>query len=97
MLSFATCRGLQGEAAMEEEIGRVTHYYSHLQVAVLSLSSPLRKGDHIHIKGHSTDFTQAVESMEIEHQPVEEGGPGDDVAIKAEDRVREHDAVFKVT
>jgi len=82
---------------MEVQVGRVTHYYSHLSVAaVLVESEPLKVGDTIHIKGHTTDLTQPVESMEFEHQPIQEAKPGQNVGIKVRDHVREHDTVFKV-
>ena len=77
-----------------EAIGRVTHYYSHLEVAAVTLEAPLRSGDRIHIKGHTTDLVQPVESMEVEHAQVEQAGPGDDVALKVKDHVREHDKLF---
>ncbi len=88
-------RGERSEA-MEVEIGRVTHYYSHLCVAVLSLSDGLKVGDKIHILGHSTDFTQKVNSMEIEHHNVVWVKPGDDVALKVIEPVRVHDLVYRV-
>jgi hypothetical protein len=78
-----------------EAIGTVTHYFSHLSVAALSLRAPLAVGDRIHIRGHTTDLVQTVESMEIEHRRVERANPGDDVAIKVADHVREHDRVFR--
>lgn len=78
-------------------IGTVTHYFSHLSVAALSLRAPLAVGERIHIRGHTTDLVQTVESMEIEHQRVERANPGDDVAIKVADHVREHDLVFRET
>ncbi len=77
-----------------EAIGRVTHYYSHLSVAAVSLDAALRAGDRIHIRGHTTDLVQPVESMEVEHARVERAGPGDDVALKVTDHVREHDRLF---
>ncbi|MCL4458785.1 MAG: translation elongation factor-like protein [Chloroflexi bacterium] len=80
----------------EKEIGVVTHYYTHLQVAALRLTEELHLGDTIHIKGHSTDLTQTVDSMEIEHQKVEKAGPGQAVAIKVKEHVREHDQIYKV-
>lgn len=76
-------------------IGTVTHYFSHLSVAALSLRAPLSVGERIHIRGHTTDLVQTVESMEIEHERVERANPGDDVAIKVADHVREHDLVFR--
>ena len=78
-----------------EAIGRVTHYYSHLSVAAVSLDAPLRMGDRVHFKGHTTDLVQAVDSMEVDHKAVERAGPGDDVAMKVEDHVREHDLIFR--
>jgi len=77
-----------------EAIGRVTHYYSHLSVAAVSLDAPLRMGDRVHFKGHTTDLVQAVDSMEVDHKAVERAGPGDDVAMKVEDHVREHDRIY---
>jgi hypothetical protein len=80
-----------------ERIGVVTHYYSHLSVAILRLESgTLRVGDVIHIRGHTTDFTQKVESLEVNHAPATEVGPDDDFGIKVVEHVREHDVVYKV-
>jgi hypothetical protein len=81
---------------MEVEIGRVTHYYNHINVAVLKLNENLKLGDLIHIQGHSTDFTQRVSSMEVEHHAVVWVKPGDDVAIKVIEPVHEHDIVYRV-
>ncbi|HLB13075.1 MAG TPA: translation elongation factor-like protein [Dehalococcoidia bacterium] len=81
---------------MEREIGRVTHYFSHLNVAALDLSEPISLGDTIHFKGHTTDFTQTVEHLQIEHKDVQEAVPGDDVALQVREHVREHDRVYKL-
>jgi len=81
---------------MELEIGKVTHYYNHLCVAVLSLHDGIKLGDKIHILGHNTDFTQRVGSMEVEHHSVVWVKPGDSVAIKVVEPVREHDTVYRV-
>ena len=81
---------------MEVEIGKVTHYYNHLNVAVLSLKQSLKLGDMIHIIGHSTDFTQRVGSMEVEHHTIVWVKPGDDVAVKVAEPVHEHDHVYRV-
>ena len=78
------------------EIGKVTHYFDHLNVAVLALTSPLNVGETIHIHGHSTDFKQTVTSLQIEHQSVQSAKQGDDVALKVEHIVHPHDKVFKV-
>ena len=81
---------------MEVEIGRVTHYYNHLNVAVLRLTESLKLGDKIHILGHSTDVIERVASMEVEHHPVVWVKPGDDVAIKVIEPVHEHDVVYRL-
>jgi hypothetical protein len=80
-----------------ERIGVVTHYYSHLSVATLRLDSgSLRVGDVIHIRGHTTDFSQRVGSLEVNHAPATEVGPNDDFGLKVVGHVREHDVVYKV-
>lgn len=84
-------------AASEERIGVVTHYYSHLSVAAIQLErGTLRVGDVIHICGHTTDFRQKVEFLEVDHTPTTEVGPKDDFGLKVVDHAREHDVVFKV-
>jgi hypothetical protein len=80
----------------EIEIGKVTHYYTRISVAVLELNGELTVGDTIHIQGRITDSIQRVGSMEIEHQQVQSVGPGQDVAIKTDDYVRAGDTVLKV-
>jgi len=79
-----------------KRIGKVTHFFDHIGVAVLALTDTLRVGDSLHFLGHGTDFMQTVGSMQIEHQAVESAKPGDDVALKVEQRVRPNDAVFRV-
>jgi hypothetical protein len=80
-----------------ERIGSVTHYYSHPSVATIRLESgTLRVGDVIHIRGHTTDFSQKVESLEVNHAPATEVGPNDDFGLKVVEHAREHDVVFKV-
>lgn len=82
---------------MEKEIGRVTHYYNHLEVAVVELTDgALKTGDTIHIIGNTSDFTQEVKSMQIEHESIEEAKKGQAIGLKVEEHVREHDKVYKV-
>ncbi|CAG1008858.1 hypothetical protein ANAEL_03728 [Anaerolineales bacterium] len=81
---------------MEVEIGKVTHYFNHLNVAVLKLSDGLKLGDTIHVLGHVTDFAEKVSSMQVNHQAVVWVKPGDDVALRVEEPVREHDVVYRV-
>jgi len=80
-----------------ERIGIVTHYYGNVSVAVIKLeAASLRVGDTIHIRGHTSDFAQRVESLQIGHAPVNEVGPNDDFGLKVIAHVREHDVVYKV-
>jgi hypothetical protein len=85
-------------SAAEQRIGVVTHYYSHLSVVAMQLEpgTTLRVGDVIHIRGHTTDVTQKVESLEVNHAPVTEVGPNDDFGLKVIEHAREHDLVYKV-
>lgn len=80
----------------EEQIGKITHYFTGISVAVVKLSGDLEVGDKIHIQGATTDFTQEVKSMQIEHDEVKKAGEGQSVGLKVKDRVREGDDVFKV-
>lgn len=78
---------------MGEKIGDVTHYFGNIQVAVLTLSAELKVGDNIHFHGSSTDFTQEVKSMQVEHEDIDTAGPGSEVALKVKERVRAGDVV----
>ena len=81
---------------MDIRVGKVTHYYSHISVAVLELTGELKVGETIHILGRITDFDQRVGSMEIEHQKIQSAGPGTEVALKVIESVRKGDIVFKL-
>lgn len=82
-------------ASHEEAIGVVTHYYSELGVAVIQINrAKLRTGDRVRIKGHTTDFTQTLASMEYEHRHVDEAVAGQCVGIKVDDHARVHDIVY---
>lgn len=79
-------------------VGVVTHFYGQPSVAIVKLESgSLRVGDTIHVKGHTSDFSQRIESLQVEHAAVNEVGPNDDFGIKVLQHVREHDVVYKVT
>jgi translation elongation factor EF-1alpha len=82
----------------EQLVGTVTHYFGQPQVAIVDITAgELHVGDTIRIAGHSSDFTQEVRSMELEHEPVDSAKVGDSVGIKVGERAREHDEVFRVT
>ncbi len=81
----------------EERIGSVANYYSKISVAAVKIEGgTLSIGDTIRIKGSTTDFTQAIESMEIDRKPVTSASKGQSVGIKVKDRVRPNDIVFKL-
>lgn len=82
---------------METQIGQITHFFNGISVAVLSLTDTLEVGDKIHILGHTTDFTQNVTSMEIDHTKVSSVSPGDDVALMVDEPVRVGDAILKIS
>lgn len=84
-------------AQTEQLVGHVSHYYTHLLVAAVELTGTLRVGDTIHIRGHTSDFTQKVESMQIEHRNVSEAGPGASIGLKVIEHAREGDQVFLVS
>lgn len=77
-------------------IGKVTHYFSKIGVAVIELSDTLKVGETIRIVGGETDFNQVIESMEIEHQKVEIAKAGDSVGLKVSQKVREGYKVYKI-
>ncbi|MFC2033870.1 translation elongation factor-like protein [Chloroflexota bacterium] len=81
----------------EEEIGKVSDFFARPVVAGIELTAPLKVGDTIHIKGHTTDMEFTVESMQIDNVNVEEVNVGDAVGIKVSDRVRRGDVIYKVT
>jgi translation elongation factor EF-Tu-like GTPase len=83
---------------MEEEIGRISHYFSKIGVGVVELTKGgLKVGETIHIKGHTTDLYQKVESMEMDHASVQAAQQGESFGLRVGSQVREHDLVFKVT
>jgi len=82
---------------MEEEVGKVFKYFKKPGVAAVNIDSgEVEIGDTLHFKGEHTDFEQKIESMQIEQDSVVKVGPGDDVGIKVNERVRPNDKVFKV-
>ena len=78
----------------EKLVGKITHYYNAIGVGIIELSGALKAGDTIHIKGKVTDFEQTVDSIQIEHEPVEKAKKGDVVGIKAKEKVKEGDEVY---
>lgn len=79
-----------------ELIGKVTHYFGNIGVAVIELKSELVMGDTVRIVGGETDFTQTVDSMEVEHEKINEAKKGDSVGIKVEQKVKDGYRVYKI-
>jgi hypothetical protein len=80
----------------EEPLGHVTHYFDRAGVAVISLTGgDLKIGDQIHVTGHS-DFQQTIDSMQVDHQPVDNSGQGSEVAIKLAQPAKPKDKIFKI-
>jgi putative protease len=77
-------------------VGKVSHYYPKIGVAVVEVLDEIKVGDRISIEGATTNFEQTVESMEIEHKKIEVAKPGDSIGLKVIDRVREKDNVYKI-
>ena len=90
---------LRGLVCLNEEniveVGRITHFFSKISVAVVELTAPLAVGDRILVKGPSTDFEQAVESMQIEHQNIPRAEAGQSIGLKLAQLAKEKDAVYK--
>ncbi|MCS7258103.1 MAG: hypothetical protein NZ601_01830 [candidate division WOR-3 bacterium] len=82
---------------IEKKVGKVTHFFGKISVAVVELTDDsLSVGDTIHIKGHTSDFTQKVESMQIEHKNVERAEIGQSIGLKVIAHAHENDIVYKV-
>ncbi len=81
----------------EKLIGKITHYFSNIEVAVIKLSASLKVGEKIRIVGgEKTDFTQEVKSMEVEHKKIKKAKKGDEVGLKVKEKVREGYKVYKI-
>ncbi|OGY98775.1 MAG: hypothetical protein A2855_00630 [Candidatus Liptonbacteria bacterium RIFCSPHIGHO2_01_FULL_57_28] len=75
-------------------IGRVTHFYTEIKVAVIKFSKPVKKGTAVQIKGATTDFSQKLDSMQYDHKPLATAPKGKQVGVKVKKRVREGDQVY---
>ena len=79
-----------------EEVGRVSSFFAHPSVAVVDLTAPLKVGDTVYLKGHTTDFQQTVDSLQIDRAPVQEAQAGASVGLQVKERCRKHDVVYKL-
>jgi translation elongation factor EF-1alpha len=81
----------------EQKVGEVVKFFSKVGVAAIKVTEgTIRVGDRIRIKGHSTDFEDQVQSMQIDNQPVEKAEVGQMIGVKVKDRVREKDLIYKI-
>jgi putative protease len=81
----------------EQEIGYISNYFGNIEVVIIEMTNgTLETGDTVHFKGHTTDFTTTVASMQIEHEQVEKVKKDDSVGLKVSERVRKTDKVYKV-
>ncbi len=81
----------------DEEVGVIVKFFAKPSVAAIEITrGSIKRGDILKYKGHTTDFTEEVKSMEIDNQPVDEATVGDMIGVKVEERVREKDKVYKV-
>ena len=87
---------LNAKIKNENIVGKITHYFPHVQAAVIKLSAPLSIGDKIKVKGHTTDFTQVITSMQIDRVDINSAKPGQEIGLLVNSRVRQHDKVCKV-
>ena len=80
----------------EKQVGKVNHYFGKVSVGMIDLTDTLKVGDTIHVKGAHVDFTQKVESMQIDRKDSEVGEAGQEIGIKISEKVHENDIVYKV-
>ena len=80
----------------QKALGKITHYYDHLGVAVVQLEkgASLKKGNKVQIKGHETDFTQTVGSLQLDHKDVDSVKAGDDFGLKVDQKVHEGNQLY---
>lgn len=79
------------------KVGKITHYYDRIGVAVVELTDNLSVGETIKISGHGREFTQQVNSMQIEHEQIQEAKKGQTIGLKVDQEVKEGDEVYRVT
>lgn len=80
-----------------EKIGEVTHYFPHVNAAAVKiLKGPVKVGEEVYVKGHTTDFKEKIESMQLDHAPISEGKKGDEIGLMVKSRVRIGDSVYRI-
>ncbi|MEI7690734.1 MAG: translation elongation factor-like protein [bacterium] len=80
----------------EKKIGEVTHFFDHISVGIVKASSPIKVGDKVHFKGHTTDFEQEITEMQFDHKSIDSAKKGQEFGLKVKEQVREGDDVLGV-
>jgi putative protease len=78
------------------QIGKITHFFDKINVAVIELDSPVKVGDIIRIRGSTTDLEQPIKEMQVEHKKIERAGKGEAIGMKVKDKVRVNDKVYLI-
>jgi putative protease len=92
----AAVKKAAGIESTMEKVGEVTHYFPHVNAAAVKmLKSGLKIGDEVYIKGHTSDFREVVESMQLDHVPITEGKRGQEIGLLVKSRVRIGDGVYR--
>lgn len=78
----------------EKKLGGITHYFDHLKVGIIKVESPIKVGDKVYVKGHTTDFKQEITEMQLEHETITSAKKGQEVGFKVKKIVREGDQVL---
>lgn len=79
----------------EKPIGKITHYYGKINVAIVKFNREVKVGETVHFKGPHTDFTQQISSMQYDHKDIESAKKGQEVGIKVDQKIREGDEVYE--
>jgi len=83
--------------SLKKKVGKITHYFSDIKVAVIKLSAPLKVGDNIRVTGgENTDFSQEIKSMQLTHEKIKLGKKGNSIGVKIDEKVREGYNVYKI-
>ena len=81
---------------MDKELGKVIHYFDRAMVAVIRLSDDLKVGETVKFVHGENEFTQTIDSMEIDHKKIQSAGRGEEVAMKVEQKTREGARIYRV-
>ena len=80
----------------DKKVGVITHYFDHIKVGIIKVTTPIKIGDKLHFKGHTTDFIQEIKEMQIEHESISGAKKGQEIGVKVKEHVREGDEVLVV-